>query len=429
MKNADNIFNEATLGNTVNNSKRDGFVNYGDKTLKFICLCENNNVIIEKSPAASIAPEPFQLFTLVYHLCDDSIEIFAVPDAKYSDPFSRLLKRSSLTKNPISVSSIVGLKDEEYYHWTDFAIGVDITVFSRILKLIDCDDSTRLFYTEKGYELASSIPAPIIPKIQYIREIPPPTAFGSDEDSLRSCVGSLRPSPPRAKLFDEEIKLNYQASLISNLPEDLNRKFIIVYFVTDKTIQILEPPVKNSGFVGGVFLSRREVKSDNGEKILPKDFIIGGSIQILKHDFKITLVDTKTIQWMENKKYPQSDIYIILKKIAPFLDISASNGELKLDFENLANGSTYVTFEDLKTVLSKYCPTSYWSNNNNDNNNDNNNNNNNNDLESKSIEMESILNEHEIITITRAFSITTGGNENDNAFDYMEFIHRLELLK
>ena len=82
-----------------------------------------------------------------------------------------------------------------------------------------------------------------------------------------------------------------------------------MYFVTDKTIQILEPPVKNSGFVGGVFLSRREIKSpQTGQKIVPKDFIIGNSIQFLKHVFKILKADAKTIPWMENKKYPQSDV-------------------------------------------------------------------------------------------------------------------------
>ena len=408
QKNADNIFNEAILGNTVNNSKRDGFVNYGDRTLKFICLCENTSVVGEKSPAASIAPEPFKLFTLVYHLCDDSIEIFAVPDPKISDPFTRLLKRSYLPKKPITTSSIVGVKDEDYFLWTDLSIGIEMVVFSRHLKLIDCDSSTRSFYASKGYRLADSIAPPNIPKIEFIREIPPPTAFGSEEDSLRSCVGSLRPSAPRAKIFDEDIVLGYKASLLSGGPDDIDRRFIIKYFVTDKTLQILEPPVKNSGFVGGVFLSRREIKSFSGEKLTPKDFIIGNPIQILKHTFKIEKADNKTVAWMEHKKFIQSNIDVILKKIAPFFEISINNDELKDDFEQLSKNTNYITKDDLDNILKKYIPTSYWK-------------------PYDSIDaIPTVLNEHEIITIQRAFS----PEYLQGAFDYQEFMLRLrEVLK
>lgn len=413
VKKSDNSqFNEAELGNTVNNTKREGFVNYGDRTLKFSCLSENTQTGVgEKSPAASIAAEPFKLFTLVYHLCDDSIEIFSVPDAKISDPFTRLLKRSYLPKKPISVSSIVGLKDDDYYFWTDLAIGADIVVYARVLKLIDCDASTRAFFKQKGRPLATSIGAPEIPKIEYKREIPPSTQFGSDEDTLRSCMGSLRPSAPRAKIFDEDVKMAFHASLLSGGPDDGGRKFIINYFVTDKTLQVLEPPIKNSGFVGGVFLSRREIKTPSGGKLLPKDFAIGTSLQILKHTFLVENATEGTIRWMEEKKYPQSDVYTILKKIAPFIEYSVANGELQLEFETCSAEAGFISAESLKTILSKYCPMSYWSQGDQ----------NGSGSESKSIEI--VLNGHEILTIMRAFSAS------DGSFDSEKFISTVNLMK
>lgn len=410
VKKSDNSqFNEAELGNTVNNTKREGFVNYGDRTLKFSCLSENAQTGYgEKSPAASIAAEPYKLFTLVYHLCDDSIEIFSVPDAKISDPFTRLLKRSYLPKKPISVSSIVGVKDDDYYMWTDLAIGTEITVYSRVLKLIDCDASTRSFYIEKHRKLIPSIGAPEIPKIEYIREVPPPTQFGSDEDTLRSCMGSLRPSAPRAKIFDEDVKMAFHASLLSGGPDDGGRKFIINYFVTDKTLQVLEPPIKNSGFVGGVFLSRREIKTQSGAKLLPKDFAIGTSVQVLKHTFLVENATEGTIRWMEEKKYPQSDVYSIFKKILPFIDYSVANGELQQEFESYSAQAGFVSKDNLKSVLSKYCPMSYWSQDQNGS-------------ESKSIEV--VLNEHEILTIMRAFSA------DDGSFDFEKFLNTISLMK
>lgn len=42
-------------------------------------------------------------------------------------------------------------------------------------------------------------------------------------------------------------------------PEDEGRRFIITYFKADRTVVVREPPKRNSGIIGGNFLSRMKV--------------------------------------------------------------------------------------------------------------------------------------------------------------------------
>lgn len=45
----------------------------------------------------------------------------------------------------------------------------------------------------------------------------------------------------------------------SDLLEDEGRRFIITYYKSDRTVVVREPPKRNSGILGGNFLSRMKV--------------------------------------------------------------------------------------------------------------------------------------------------------------------------
>lgn len=45
----------------------------------------------------------------------------------------------------------------------------------------------------------------------------------------------------------------------TGVPEDEGRRFIITYFKSDRTVVVREPPKRNSGIIGGNFLSRMKV--------------------------------------------------------------------------------------------------------------------------------------------------------------------------
>ena len=43
-------------------------------------------------------------------------------------------------------------------------------------------------------------------------------------------------------------------------PIDMDRRFIVSYFLSDDTILVYEPPQRNSGIIGGKFIERRRIK-------------------------------------------------------------------------------------------------------------------------------------------------------------------------
>ncbi len=45
----------------------------------------------------------------------------------------------------------------------------------------------------------------------------------------------------------------------TGVPEDDGRYFIITYYKADRTVVVREPPKRNSGIIGGNFLSRMKV--------------------------------------------------------------------------------------------------------------------------------------------------------------------------
>ena len=78
---------------------------------------------------------------------------------------------------------------------------------------------------------------------------------------------------------------------------DAQRKFIIQVHLEDDTFQIREPPIRNSGHKGGIFLSRCKLESHDGTKPLqPGDIFLGGEVEILSHRFKVLNCDQFTFK-------------------------------------------------------------------------------------------------------------------------------------
>merc|ERR1719181_2119874 len=94
------------------------------------------------------------------------------------------------------------LKDDSagYLHWSDIQIGGSIKIYARSLIVFDADDSTREFYEKSGQPLAAAISAPRETQPTFERAVPPYTGFGTEADSLTSCVGSLVQTAPKKVL-------------------------------------------------------------------------------------------------------------------------------------------------------------------------------------------------------------------------------------
>jgi hypothetical protein len=385
-KNEGTKYQRAKMGcNPDANLGKEGFIRYGDKTLKFLCVWDNTHTMYGDRVQ----------FSVTYYLNDDT---FAINSTSPGTQFSRLLKRSKLPKH---FGGLKGLQEPQppesaFYHWTDVYIGIELDVYSRVLRVIDADASTRRFYAENGCDLGPAEEQPAPKVVIHEREIPPPTAFGSEEDSLRSCVGSLMPGAPPAKKYGENRQVCFFASLLSGGLDDINRRFVITYYVSDGTIKVQEPPIRNSGFVGGVFLSRRAVKTPAGEPLQYSDLYIGCKLQVLKHRFLLLDSNDATLRWMEDKRLPRSNVYEVLHKIRPYLYDDAQNGSLLQLLASKESGapeeSGRVTRDALREVVELYGLLG---------------------------DEDSSVSEHELITIMR------GAGNKLNTFDYTKFVEEI----
>jgi hypothetical protein len=347
-KNANKDFMAASMGRFVDNSGREGFIKFGNDTIGFLCVWDNTYQLYGDKLE----------FALTYHLSDDTIEIFSIPEynSGRDSTFTRLLKRSKLPK---SMDNIVPTLSDpvkpDYVHWTDLSIGLTLEVYARKLIIIDADASTRQFYKDYASALGPSIKAPPPPIIKFEREIPPPTGYGSEADSLASCGGGAHRAAVEKPGPDKQ--LTFFASLLSGGVDDVDRRFVITYYLQDATIKVQEPPVRNSGFVGGLFLSRRKA---TGELIEPFDetfLYVGAQIKVLKHRFLILGTNDSTLKYMEGNdhQFTRSSFYSVIQKLQgyPAIAEAIDNGSLEATFNGVGSDGQ-VTMEGIQTVFQSY---------------------------------------------------------------------------
>lgn len=343
-KNDSKTFVEASLGKSVNNKGREGFIRFGNKTLKFKCQWDNT---------ASLYGDVLE-FALQYYLSDDTVEITSIG----TESKMKLLKRSKLPKN-FQNTMILGEKPTAvaYFHWSDFYIGMELEVYGRKLQVIDADVNTRDFYDMFECGLGPAIVQPVPEVVVHKREIPPPTGFGSEEDSMRSVNGSLMPGPAPVKKLGESKILSFFASLLSGGVDDIDRRFVISFYVQDNTIKVVEPPVRNSGFAGGLFLSRREIEREGGGGIITeKDLYVGCRLRILKHQFLLLDSNESTLKWMEDKGLPRSNFYKIVDKLRnhPAIASAAKDSSLYKQFAEVEVEPRRVDRDGFAAVLSRF---------------------------------------------------------------------------
>jgi hypothetical protein len=78
---------------------------------------------------------------------------------------------------------------------------------------------------------------------------------------------------------------------------------LVQYFLADDTVMIFEPPIRNSGIIGGKFLERMEVYREGSTELLqPQDFRVGANLMIYCRCFELLEADDYTYNFMED--YP-----------------------------------------------------------------------------------------------------------------------------
>ncbi|XP_014728395.1 PREDICTED: EF-hand domain-containing protein 1 [Sturnus vulgaris] len=323
------------------------FLTYDTKVLRFYAIWDDTNCAFGDHHPCIIH----------YFLADDTVEVREVHKRNDGrDPFPVLMRRQRLPKifvdkNKNFPSCVLEITDHEVQEWyspKDFGIGKTVTLLGRTFLIYDCDKFTQDFYREK-YGITDFQPVDVnkkpLEKVPQV--IPPYNGFGIPEDSLQNCL-SLFPKPPRKdiiKMLENNLKvLRYQVALESPVPEDKNRRFILSYFLSDDTISIYEPPVKNSGILGGKYLKRTKVTKpgstpENPIYYEPSDFTIGSTVEVFGHRFVITDADEYVLNYLERnaESFPAATVQSIRDHFLPRKVVveTTSSGIPKKDLDDL----------------------------------------------------------------------------------------------
>jgi len=302
------------------------FLEMDRKVLRFYCVWDDRDAMFGE----------MRKFVIHYYLVDDTLEIRECHNANDGrDPFPILITRHKVPKDRYNVEStfpsvvmeLTGQEIKRYFTPQDFKLGDSVEIYNRRFFIYDCDNFTKAFYW-KNFGHTDFTPIDIdqrqgsLPKM----EVPPYNGFGSQEDSMQSCL-SLIPQPPKKdfiKMLENDGRvLRFEAVMDSTKPEDRGRRFIVSYRLSDDMITIHEPPVRNSGIIGGKFLERTRVAKpgsspDEPAFYGPQDFSIGSVIQVFKHRFRITNADQFVLKYMESNpgQFPASTINSLQEKLA-----------------------------------------------------------------------------------------------------------------
>ena len=100
----------------------------------------------------------------------------------------------------------------------------------------------------------------------------------------------------------EDRVMRFKAKLASNAYDQKVRDFVVMFYVMDNTVQVREPPVRNSGVIGGKFLLRAKYKNvKTGQYFKQADFRLGAKLKINPYDLILTDVDQNTEAYIKSR--------------------------------------------------------------------------------------------------------------------------------
>ena len=166
------------------------------------------------------------------------------------------------------------------------------------------------------------------PPQKIIYPIPPYNGFGTEEDSMNN-VKYINFESKNIENYTQRFKrdkhiLRFLCKMISPIPSDEDRQFLISFFLSDNSIQVYEIAKRNSGRMSCKFYDRKKIKNPFTKKYYEeKDFAIGNILYINKYNFKILEMDEYTRKYMESNPEIFRDSYVknIVQRIRAAADL------------------------------------------------------------------------------------------------------------
>jgi len=257
---------------------------------------------------ASEAHRPVEThYSILYFLADDSIEIHETLAQGMGKTSSTVfLKKGRFPKAP-AMTHCPGMRQtpQEYFCPADLIIPSNISIYGRVYTLVSCDKFTQDFYaSEFGIQQVSHVLPTLMDACETsVDTTPPYNGFGSEEDSLMNCL-SLIPKPPKID-FDNWVKnngivLRFVCRLISPTEDDKIKRFLVNYFMENKTLMVSLMPNRNAGIQPSKFLERGTYKNpeNGGAPFSVTDLEIGKILSVNKYSLQLLSADDFTMKYL-----------------------------------------------------------------------------------------------------------------------------------
>ena len=263
------------------------FLDHDRQVLRFFTKCQDLPYIVH------------------YYLADDTFEIrecHRPNDGR--DGFAVLLRRQKLPDRMDVNQPGQNFIGDNYLTCDEISPESDIYAYGNTYEIQGVDQFTQQFYRSRfGKEFPLGSVQFEQPPEPVPREVPPYNGFGDEEDT-KGQMYRLVPQKPKVDFFkamDNSARvLRFTARFNTRVPEDVDRRFIISFYLADDTLGIYEPAQKNSGIIEGKFLHKRAYKNvdKNNAFITPTDLTIGGNVKINGHSFHILSADDFTVKYL-----------------------------------------------------------------------------------------------------------------------------------
>ncbi|XP_018117414.1 EF-hand domain (C-terminal) containing 1 L homeolog isoform X1 [Xenopus laevis] len=238
--------------------------------------------------------------TLYYYLEDDTISVVEPAVENSGIPQGTFIKRQRHPKN----------ENGDPYHWKDLNVGINITLYGRTFRVINCDTFTQEFLESEGIELNPPEGIPSDPYTELRRQPDRTFITPSDFDKLKQFITMDRKVLRFFAVWDDTDNMFGEKHPV-----------LIHYYLSDDTLEIREVHERNDGRdpfpvlmkrqhlpkvvnntketfpVSVLEISDQEVK----EWFSPKDFSVGKHVNILGRKFFIYDCDAYTRDFYQEK--------------------------------------------------------------------------------------------------------------------------------
>nr|CCC48028.1 conserved hypothetical protein [Trypanosoma vivax Y486] len=254
---------------------------------------------------------------VMYFIEDDSIAVVERPTTNEAVP-ALFLSRGWLPKTGSIEKALEftfahrvnGMREpyvgeEGHYMLTDLSVGATINILGRNVFLYDCDDYTRSYYAEAlGVRQQDAIDCfdeyGLPPKVSIV-------SFRSNITPASTAAVAASGTKVAEEQSDARRKSTLRFLLRLIEPSSIEqrvRRFTLTYYTETQFSMVHESAVKNSGYTGGCFCSRRRLPKPSGGPdayYTLEDFSIGAVIEVNAHKFEIINMDEHTANFIAGK--------------------------------------------------------------------------------------------------------------------------------